>query len=380
MPSLLNSAVNPCSSAVTDAILKESHEKSLIQLSKDIPCNWHLYSNYIKNKIDYLTAKKKYNTSTFESCNQVREGGGYQIVQEGEFKMLKKTSQILKYEKPRTIVRKIANRCNKKQLLNERSKRSYPSDKETLVNFKKTSKKLKELESILKKPQVELEKKQQFVVSKFCPKHFDKRSFNNNNIKHKPRAGYSHKNCGILSEKLYYSVSKNVNKISDPTLYRSRNVKGKQPNKIKNEKNQKENHNFCLRILSNSLLSHQTDRFLDITCKKYSCSHILTPLQNYHGDITRRKKQIELLVRSVKEELSRRNSYNLEIKKNQASDTRIPHLTEMRPAALKLNPASNKRMETFNWYQKQNQQLLQELRDVQSTLKIVKELREKFKD
>ena len=114
MPSLLNSAVNPCSSAVTDATLKESHEKSLIQLSKDIPCNWHLYSNYIKNKVDYLTAKEKYNTSTFESCNQVREGGGYQIVQEGEFKMLKKTSKILKYEKPKTIVRKIANRCNKK--------------------------------------------------------------------------------------------------------------------------------------------------------------------------------------------------------------------------------------------------------------------------
>ena len=186
-------------------------------------------------------------------------------------------------------------------------------------------------------------------MSKSCPKNFDKRSSNKNNIKHKPWADHSHKNCGILSKKLYYNIIQNVNKISDPSPYRSWNCKGKQRNKIENKEKQKENHNFCLRILSNSLLSPQTDSFLDINCKKYSGRHIFTTLQNYHGDIRRRQKETELL------EL-------------------------MRPTALKLNPACNKRMETFNWYQKQNQQLLLELQDVRSILKIVKELRENFKD
>ena len=224
---------NPLSSAITDATLKEYYEKSLIQLPKDISCNWHLYPNYIKNKADYLTAKEKYNTSAFESCNQFREDCGFQIAQEGEFEMLKETSKILKHEKLETVVRKITNSCNKKQHLTQRLKRSYPPDKKPLVNFKKTSKKPKELENIFKKPQAKLEKKQQFIVSTFCPKNCDKRSSNNNNIKHRPPTGYSHKNCGILSEKLYENISKNINKISDPTLYRSRDVKGKQPNKFK---------------------------------------------------------------------------------------------------------------------------------------------------
>lgn len=66
--------------------------------------------------------------------------------------MLKKTSKVLKHEKPKTVVKKIANKHNKKQHLTEKLKRGYPSDNKALVNFRKTNQKSKELESIFKKP------------------------------------------------------------------------------------------------------------------------------------------------------------------------------------------------------------------------------------
>ena len=161
---------NPLSSAITDATLKEYYEKSLIQLPKDISCNWHLYPNYIKNKADYLTAKEKYNTSAFESCNQFREDCGFQIAQEGEFEMLKETSKILKHENLETVVRKITNSCNKKQHLTQRLKRSYPPDKKPLVNFKKTSKNLKNLRISLKSLKQNLKKNSSLLCQHFVPK------------------------------------------------------------------------------------------------------------------------------------------------------------------------------------------------------------------
>ena len=380
LPSLPNSVASPFSSEVTDATFAKSPEENLIQLSKDIPYIWHFYPNYLNDKGDYLDPREKCNNSKLDSCNHFREDDGYHMAEKRHFESLKNTSKILKHEKLKIVVKKVVNMCNEKQHTPKESKHSHSFNKEALVNFRKTARKPKRIKNVLEKPQAEIKKMQHSVVSEFCPKNCEERSSGNNNIKCKPRATSSRKNCGKLSANNYYNAGKIVNNINDPPRHWLRDVKGKQQNKIKKENIQQENQHYHLPFLPNLLLSHQADCFPDVNCKRYSGRRIFSPPQNSHGNITCRQKQIEMMVRSVKAELSRRNRANLETKKKQTRENVIPDLNEMRPNVLKIYPTSNKGMTTFNRCWKQNRQLIRELRNVQSSLKIVKELRKMFKD
>ena len=191
------------------------------------------YPNYLDDKDEYFGAREKSNNSKLDSCNQFRETGGYQIAEKGQFEILKKTSKILKQEKPKTAVKKLANMCNEKQHTPKKSKRSYPFNKEALVNFRATGRKPKRLENVVEKPKTEIKRIQHSVISKCFPKNCKKRSSNKNNIKCKPWVTHDHKNCEKLSAKSYYKAGEIVNNISYPPRYQFRDVKGKPRNKKK---------------------------------------------------------------------------------------------------------------------------------------------------